>query len=211
MSGFLFPHMSQGPSDFYMARGKLSANGVGNWNNATALGSYEAPANEYSQYTNAGPLTQDGVLQVHGSGMYRVQFLTYANGQTYSRVSMNIGAGTWTPWILIGGTVVVGSPTPVGSPAPVGTPVGSPVVPVGTPVGTPVGSPAPVGSPVVPVGSPAPVGSPVIPVGSPVIPVGSPVIPVGSPVIPVGSPVIPVGSPVIPVGSPVIPVGSPIG
>jgi hypothetical protein len=37
MSGFLFPHMSQGPSDFYMARGKLSANGVGNWNNATAL------------------------------------------------------------------------------------------------------------------------------------------------------------------------------
>lgn len=142
MSGYLFPQMSQGPSDIYMQRGKLSVFNIGDWYAATALGTYEAPALEYPSYIHAGPLVMDGLLQVHRSGAFVVQYLTYVNGQTFLRVNGNVtGNGVWTAWTqLTGGGTVVGSPSPAPAPAPAPAPVGSPSpIIVGSPVGSPVG------------------------------------------------------------------------
>ena len=117
MSGYLF-NLSQGSGDVYVARGNLLVYGTNDWNLATSMGVYEVLASEYASYINAGPLVQNGLLQVNRCGLRCTQIVSYSGGSVYSRSTENVLLGAWTTWIMlsnVGGSVPVGGPVPVGS------------------------------------------------------------------------------------------------
>lgn len=94
MSGYLFPVPAMfGTAEAYISRGDVSDHSK-DWNLLTLMGAYEVFAADYWSYSNPGPESGNGLLQVHKSGNFIQQVAVYEAG-AYTR---SYFGGVWSAW-----------------------------------------------------------------------------------------------------------------